>query len=834
MAATGFGSLISNYVTTPADRSLPAEITSGSISVSSRVDQPPTGTIVYKSLTQSKLEDILGAWGISRYGVNLLANPDSPTIVNLHGTVLALEAASYQRERYNLGGVYTELFELTLQLGDAAYIDEAKDPTLVDDVADDASRLGYVIYDSGKPTVLEIGKGNSWSFPTLSVDSASKNRELVSHNKTEIVLTRRPVALNFYLIDPKVFVFYEGDAFPDRPPAMSYRLQDLSNLFDQGGPRKDSKKVEKLDGITVRETVESWGFLYYTSDSPNVVGIGSGSPTGENTMSIDPWVGIPYPPTDPKVGDIEFDILNHYQVSKYRSNGIVERTEKPYYWLDEPTGFPGQPRVWVTVGYRETNYIYEELEKVKIEITIAIPNVETPGSFIVDPKYKAYVDTYVPGDTKLTLKTRAKYLTEIRETGWDYMRTVAEDFGDEQKSVMFRNQYWQSTLFPQGNPMIYRKVPVTKVTKYDLASTRYHYDSSKFSGALEKQKVAPPFSIAFVNYADLDIEQKAEFQKITGNTDDWTKIKEYLTPDYKVAVITPDPNYVEPMFPIQERTHETSYISDLDTITEQNISRYFSKWFSSGTEVITNVVRTPILGSQKVESGYAVYTSDGKPSLWYGYSEYTSEVTVQGEDFTTSRIARVTTRDVDGLPPDAQVQIQSYVTSAEDPNGFQYEENRMRYYLTTDDNTSTAATGQTLSIDASTIEEAEPIIKLLLKKDMAEKIQAQVNLRWFYPSIAPGDSINILSEFGSEWIVYARSWEETYSGTNNPIGKMVTTSGTSLTLGFLGNRRYSIEKTSNGYTNEVAPFVKIRLIGDPKTIEPVLPADLFGRRVPNF
>ena len=838
MGATGFGNLISNYVPTPADRNLPFEMTFGSISVNSRVDQPPQATIVYKALTRDRLQDALAAWSIPRNYVHMPFTPETPVIVNLHGTVVALEAASYQRSRYNVGGIYTQLYDLTLQLGSASYVEEAQNPALLDDAQDEALRVGYVIYDSGTPTVLEIGKGASWSFPTLDVDSVSKNRDLVSHNKTEIVLTRRPVTENNYLIEPKLITYWEGDAFPDRPPAMSVSIFDLSNLFDQGGPRKDSKKVEKIDGVTIRETIETWGFLYYTSDSPNVVGIAAGDPTGEKSMALDPWLGIPNPPEDPVLGDVNYDILDNYKVSRYRSNGIVERSRPPFYWLDAPGGFPGQPRIWVTVGYRETNYIYEELENVEIEVEVIIPNVERRGAFIIDPKYKQFVKGYTPGNSKIIIKTRAKYLTEIRETGWDYMRTVAEEFGDEGRSIMFRNDYWSATLFPDGNPMIYRKVPITKVTKYDLASTRFHYDSTEFANSLEKQKVSPPFSIAFVNYVDLDIEQKAEFNELTTSDGDllgvqtWDEIAPFLTPDYKVAVITPDPNYVEPMFPIQERTHETGYIEDLDTLTQRDISKYFAKWFASGSENITNVVRTPIVGSQKIQDGYMVFTSDGQPSLWYGYSEYTNSFNAQGGDFTDSRVATASSKEVDGLPPEAQVQLQPYVTSAEDPNGFEYEQDRLRYYLTTPDDTSRALTGQSITIDASTIKEAEPLIDLLLKKDIAEKIQAQVLLKWHYPTIAPGDTVRIASEFGSEWIVYARSWEETYNGTNNPVGKMVTTSGTSLTLGLLESREFDIKSTTNGFTTEVSPFVRVTLTSDLDTLTPVLPADLLGRRIP--
>ena len=842
MGAVGFGNLISSYVLTPAGRDLPFEMTFGTISVSSRIDQPPQATIVYKALTRDRLWEALAAWDIPRDSVFMPFTPETPVIVNLHGTVVALEAASYQRSRYNVGGVYTQLYDLTLQLGSASYVEEAQNPALLDDAQDAALRTGYVIYDSGVPTVLEIGKGNKWSFPTIDVDSASKNRDLVSHNKTEIVLTRRPVAENFYLLEPKLITYWEGDAFPDRPPGLSVSIFDLSNLFDQGGPRKDSKKVEKLDGVTIRETIETWGFLYYTSDSPNVVGIAAGDPTGELSMALDPWMGIPNPPADPVLGDLEYDLLDNYKVSKYRSNGVVERSRPPFYWLDAPEGFPGQPRIWVTVGYRETNYIYEELENVEIEVEIIVPNVRRKGAFIIDPKYKQFVKGYTPGSSRLVLKTRAKYLTEIRETGWDYMRTVAEEFGNDEQSIMFRNQYWEANLFPNGNPMIYRKVPITKVTKYDLASTRFHYDSTEFSNALEKQKVSPPFSIAFVSYVDLDIEQKAAFEELATSeielVDGVLSLEEmapYLTPDFKVAVITPDPNYVEPMFPIRERTHETSYIKDLDTITKQNISKYFAKWFASGTENITNVVRTPIVGSQRIQNGYMVFTSDGQPSLWYGYSEYTNSFNAQGGDFTDSRVATASSREVDGLPPEAQIQLQSYVTSAEDPNGFEYEQDRLRYYLTTPDDTSRALTGQSISIDAETIKEAEPIIDLLLKKDIAEKIQAQVTLRWHYPTIAPGDTVLISSEFGSEWIVYAKSWEETYNGKNNPVGKgrtMVTTSGTNLTLGLLKDRGFEIDSSTSGFTTEVAPLVKVTLTDDLRTLTPVLPGDLLGRRIP--
>lgn len=841
MGSSGIGKLNSSYVTNSAANGLPYAMTLGSISVSGRVDQPPSGTVLYRSLTKTRLEQAMDAWGIDRQGVNL-ANSEGEegtvqtTIVTLHGTKLALESASYTRSKYNIQGDYTELYDLTLTLGQANYIETEKNPTVLDDAQDLAARVGYVLFDKGVLEVLPIGAGRKWTFSGLNVDSVSKNRNLVSHEDTEIVFQRRPIAENNYLIEPKLFVYWEGDVCPDRPPGVSKLIYDLSNLFDQGGVRKDSRKVEKLDGTIVKETIESWGFLYYIADSDNALGYNDRlySPT-EGGLNLDPWKDIP-PLPDPNE-EQEDSELDPTKVNVYRSGGIVERTTPPKYWTESDTGGVEQPRIWVTVGLKEINYVYEELKDVELTVDIVIPNVSAPGAFVIDPRYKQFVEKVTPGSPRITLKTRAKYLKAVEESGWEYRRPEAERMdGTNLYNTAWENSDFRNPEFYTDNPLIYRKLPYRKRTVYELASTRYHYDTIGISQSLEKQKVAPPFSIAFQPYVDLDIETKAEFFRMSGLNSESTieEVRRFLTPDLRVAVITPNPNYVEPMFPIRERTHESSLYQILNTILRTDVPSNPFEFHSTGSESIINVVRTPITGSQKIVNGLATYNNDGKPSLWYGYSEYTSENHADGSDYSDARVQSVSIRDVDGLPPEAQVFMQNYITSAEDPNGFEFETNRLRYYLTTTDNTTTAQTGQTFPVDAATIEEATPLIELYLKKDIAEKIQAQVSLVWHYPTIMPGDIVRIDSQFGSDWIVIDRSWDETYSGNNTPIGQLVTTSGTKLTLGLLGEREYTIVQSQNKFTTEVDPFVKITLTESPGTIEEVLTTDILGRRNPGL
>ena len=842
MSGSGIGKLNSSYVVNSASNGLPYPMTLGSISVNGRVDQPPSGTVLYRSLTRTRLQQAMNQWGIDRSGVNL-ANSEGTkgnvqtTIVTLHGTKLALESASYTRSKYNVQGNYTELYDLTLTLGQANYVETEQNPTVLDDAQDLAARVGYVLFDKGSLDVLPIGAGQRWAFSGLSVDSVSKNRNLVSHKDTEIVFQRRPIGENNYLIEPKLFVYWEGDVYPDRPPGVSRLIYDLSNLFDQGGARKDSRKVEKLDGTIVKETIESWGFLYYIADSDNALGYNNVlfAPT-QGGLSLDPWKGIP-PLEDPNESQEDSE-LDPTKTNAYRSGGIVERTTPPKYWTADDTGGVEQPRIWVTVGLKEINYVYEELDDVQLIVDIVIPNISAQGAFVIDPKYKQFVEKVtVNGSPGITLKTRAKYLKVVEETGWEYRRPEAEQMG----GTNLYNTAWENSDFRNPelyteNPLIYRKLPYKKRTVYELASTRYHYDTIGVSQSLEKQRVTPPFSIAFQPYVDLDIETKAEFYLMSGLDSESTieEVRRFLTPDLRVAVITPNPNYVEPMFPIRERTHESSLYQILNMILRTDEPNAPFENHSTGSESIVNIVRTPITGSQKIINGLATYNNDGKPSLWYGYSEYTSEVNADGKDYSDSRVQSVSSRDVDGLPPEAQVFMQNYITSAEDPNGFEYESDRLRYYLTTDDNTSTAQTGQTFPVDAATIEEATPLIELYLKKDIAEKIQAQVSLVWHYPTIMPGDTILIDSEFGSEWIVYDRSWDETYSGNNTPVGQLVTTSGTKLTLGLLGEREYTIEASRNKFTTEVDPFVKITLTEPPGTIEEVLTTDILGRRNPGL
>lgn len=561
---------------------------------------------------------------------------------------------------------------------------------------------------------------------------------------------------------------------------------------------------------------------------------------------MDCWVGIPDltpndPNDDPSAGQ---DDSSPGSVL-YKSGGIVERSSVPvyrntlsgsntgsiirgpYYWTiqdsEEVNMFPGQPRIWVTVGYTEIEYTYAEPTEVEIEVEIIVPNVSKKGAFIIDPRYKSFVEGYTIGDSSIRLKNRAKYLTSVVETGWKMQRMLSEDVGDPNKDVANpESSYRDANLYPDLNPLIYQKLPYYKKTEYKLASTRNSYDNIQ---GTEKPKVQPPFTISFQSYTELDVGLKNELDTLVGKGD----LLEYLTPDYKIAVVTPSPNYVEPLYPEVERSHENSALFTLDTLGIQDSPWDAWKYHATGTEIITNTVITPIVGTQKIVNGIAQYDNGDKPSLWYGYSRFTSTMTAEGGADANAKLQSASATDNDGLPPEQPVYIQQYLTSAQDPNGFELESKRLRYYLTTDDNTTTARTGATWAVDAETIEEADKLIDLALRKDVAEKVQASVTLRWHYPSIMPGDSVTIDSELGSDWIVYARSWEETYNGVNNATGGLlITTSGTQLTLGLNKGRKYTIEQSTNKFTDEVEPFVKINVDLD-LTTDP-LPKDLLGRR----
>lgn len=846
MSSTGTGRLISNYIPSGASGSLPYPLTFGSISVSGRVDQPPTGTIVYKSLTRSQLINALFSWDVDLKDVNLQINVENPAKVTLHGTTLALESVSYQRSKYNIQGQYTELYDLTLNLGFSDYITTESNPTILSDLESTASRTGYLVYDKDKIEILPIGKGSQWTFSDLNVDTASKNRLLVTHLDTEIRLSRSPATRDNYLIEPKYYVYYEGDPYPDRPPYNSIRINDLSNLHDEGGIVKTSRKVEKLDGVTVKETIEHWGFLYYIADSPNVIGHADNEVDAANSLFLDCWVGIPdltpnNPNDAPSAGQDDSDPGS----ALYKSGGIVERSSVPtyrggaaidnsgsiiagpYYWTiadsQVANRYPGQPRIWVTVGYTEIEYTYSEPTEVEIEVEIIVPNVSKKGAFIVDPKYKSFINDYQPGNSTIRLKSRAKYLTSVVETGWKMQRCISEDIGDPDKDVANpESSYRDPLLYPKFNPLIYQKLPYYKKTEYKLASTRRAYDNAP---GTETPKVSPPFSISFQSYTELDVGLKKEFEAAFGDDNP----TDYLTPDYKVAIVTPNPNYVEPLYPEVERSHENSALFTLDTQKIRDSPYDAWTYHSTGTEIITNTVITPIVGSQQIINGVAQYNNSGKPSLWYGYSKFTSNMTAEGGADANAKLQSASSTDSDGLPPEQPSYLQQYLTSSQDPDGFENQTNRTRYYLTTNDNTTTARTGVTWAVDAATIEEADKLIDLALRKDVAEKIQANVTLRWHYPSIMPGDSVVIDSELGSDWIVYARSWEETYNGVNNATGRLfITTSGTQLTLGLNKGRKYTIESSTNKFTDEVEPFVKINVDLD-LTTDP-LPKDLLGRR----
>lgn len=773
-AFSGGSSLIQNPPT------LPYPIRSGTLSWNSSVDQAPTVSVNYEGLTEDQVESCYQAWGIP-------LGPDiTDSYVTIQGAYLRVNSISYSRQRlihHSAGAFY--VYSVSVELGNA-HIDQNKE-AIYDDVVDIAEREGFIDWTprSG-PRVIRIGEGRSWSFPDVQIlqDGAnSKSMDLVSYNQTEIVLDYPPFSEegSLYLREPVLTVTEEGDPNPTVPPPDTYLFRDLSNVFDQGGDRKDWKRTKRIDNQVIEEEVWSYGFVYYGED-------------GYHALATKSFI------------------------------------------ICEPA------RYWKQVGYRKIEYLFQQVEAISLEIEIVLPGTLERIGFLIDPDYEQFAQK---DGNVIRMRTRARYLMIQNETGWELNRFIKEEQPGmgalmESRSTLISDE--EKGLDENGRPLSYypylkfRRVPVKARTVYTLEPTRKYY--VRETG---EDIVSQPFSIEYTPYVDLPLYLKEKL----GNAAQLER-EGVLTPDLRVPIVKPDPNYVEPLFIAKEERMENSFQFERDWIAEFtqagngeiittgvpcDIARDPTLWLTMGHSLVRTVTRKPVLGDRVVVGGVVQYNDVDDEALFeFGYTEHTSEVRAEGPKFREAK-QKLSFAEQNSLPPEAQYLLTQWVDKKQDPQYFQKQADRTRHYLTTPDNSARTKPGGTLNLAARTIEDARKMIRLQIRKDAIEKIQAQKVLAWWLPGIKPGDTVTTDDLHGNTWIVYAVSWSIEYKGTNNVTGQVFATcSGTQLTLGQDIDREISIVSRSRGYTSTIDPQVKVRLSSDVIPSGEILPFEPSRRR----
>lgn len=758
----------SNIVRNPPQ--LPYPLHAGTLSWSHSIDQAPTVSVSYQGLRREQVDQVYRAWDI----------PQGPDIVDsfvtINGAYLKVNSISYERQRlvYKGEDAY-HTYSVSIELGNG-HVDQNR-AAEYDDVSDRAEREGYIDWTpSSGPRVVKIGEGRSWNFPEEQViqdGSNSKSLDLVAYNDTEVVLNYPPFGEegNMYLKEPVLTETEEGTPDPTEPPLDTYLFRDLSNNFDQGGDRKDWKKTKRIDNQVFQEEIWSYGFAYYGEDG------------------------------DYSLATKGFEINN-------------------------PQDY------WRQVGYRKIEYLYQAVESVSLEVEVTLPGTLERIGFLVDPDYEQFAQK---SGNIVRMKTRARYLMLRNETGWELDRFVKEEQPGmgalmASRSTIISDE--EKGLNADGVPKSYyaylkfRRRAIKGRTIYTLEPTRKYYIRAEGEDIVGK-----PFSIEYMNYVDLPLYLKEKL----GNAAELEE-QGVITPDLRVPIFKPDPNYVEPLFIAMEQESNHSLKIERDWIAELNqgpdpITGDPTIWLTMGYALDRVVTRKPILGNRVSIGGIVRYNDAAdQPLFEFGYSEHTSEVRAEGPKFREAK-QKLSFAEQNGLPPEAQYLLTQWVDKKQDPQYFKKQADRLRWFLTTPDNASRTRPAGVLSLEARTIEEARKMINIQLRKDGMEKIQAQKTVAWWIPGIKPGDVVNTDDLHGSTWVVYGVSWSIEYKGSNNVTGQtLATCPGTQLTLGQDIDREYELVSRRRGYTSQVEPQVKVRLVSDVIPSGELLPFEPSRRR----
>lgn len=393
--------------------SLPIPMELGSISYTVGFQQQPSGSFTYDGILESQLPRFESVY---LQGINRNAPPE----VTLFGIPFVCDSYAYDRTHYIYGGEqHFDRFKVTVSLrgkyekrlgygvrvssivpkGSTKVTIEQlaakaavpyKGPSFsitVDPKATDAELtlssaieakaavLGcYISYTKGVE-LKPLDNGATWNFSSYEVINDGSNTVKGAQAYNEAIATLSEDAADEDAEDttgrkkptkkePKTEVIVEEDENVGSPPEGSIVLKTVdSNSIDGSGKKKTRKTTTQVDGTTVKERVEIYGWRYTARDI-------------------------------------------------YRGDGVL---------LGDPAEF------WGLIELQETTYTYETPPGLTLLVKAQYDpsNSFSVVGLVVHPDYEQLVQGGAFG-TSLSFTPKAKYLTKVETTGWRYCRLEKE------------------------------------------------------------------------------------------------------------------------------------------------------------------------------------------------------------------------------------------------------------------------------------------------------------------------------------------------------------------------------------------------------------------------
>lgn len=425
---------------------------------------------------------------------------------------------------------------------------------------------------------------------------------------------------------------------------------------------------------------------------------------------------------------------------------------------------------WTLVEYQRSEPIYEKLPSlVSIEISARDPITQAYIPLLLHPDYVNFASVRSFGSTNLSLSLNTEFLTLNKISGWILNRLLKENGSTADGRAV------GNTLDGPDNPfypyMHFKREPKQDQTAYRLKSVREKYGDD----------TGLPFSIEWVEQEALD-----------------PRLRDRVSPNYdgRVGVITPDLNFVEPLYVETESRKAGSFTWAVDP--ESSPPDFQPTPLLTGEESYSRSDRT-ILSSNK-------------------YREKVSEASAKDSNFG-SFVESVRFREQLGRPPDASHRQKPWEKADDTPQSDKQPETAIRYFLTSDLlNDKTPIGGSINYPNAASLAEARKNAEMDLRIAGLQTAQAGKKVSWYYPQIRPGDIIYAGTERFTTgrgfWRSLSVSWEQEYKGRNNSLGldPLVTCPGTQLSLGLDRKRKVTLSSKASRLpeTNAGDPEVTVR------------------------
>ena len=439
---------------------------------------------------------------------------------------------------------------------------------------------------------------------------------------------------------------------------------------------------------------------------------------------------------------------------------------------------------WVPVEYKNTQYIYSPVDAATLDVEIRDPSDRNRRlDFVVPPEYDQFVTLTAAGQ-RVSVKSLTLYNIEVITTGRKLVRLVKETDG--------RNTLDDTD--PRYPLMKFEWIPFYEKKAFLLKPSR---------GVFVAEDESLPISVEFADYDSLEPRLKA---RVSGRD---------ATEDGRVAILTPDPEYVEPLYIALDQQQASSYHwaldpdGEIEETEDPDAPPNPPPHFQVGQETDNAVVVTP---------------TDPANQL---YSEQRKTYSAQDPQFT-SVAEQIVFADMQGQPSSPSVRGRIIEPETARVSG-RDSDTTLRYVVTTPDIAERLPAGGSVSVPgAETQAEAIAALEVKLRRSGLQSAQAQYDLAFFYPRLKPGDYVNIEGDRHAElgqWAVEQHSWTQKYSGNNpalGPGGVSITCEKHSLSLGLDQARPVEIQVRSDRGSGS-GPTINARAVGSTASLGRVLP-----------